>query len=338
MKISRKVIVIFAIILLLVFFALFITWENPQEENHIQFEEKIITAEKDDLISTISVTGIIQPKTKVEIIAPKRGRIDTVLAEEGAKIRKNQVLALISSEERVGLLDTAYVNLEEAKKSKNRRRIREARKELNLAKTTYKQIPIVAPIDGTLIYSDVKPGQNVSLDKILFILADVLVVVAQVDEVDIGKVKIDQPVKVTTDAFPDKVFEGKVTKIAFESKVIDNVTYYDITTDLSFTDGILKSGMTANVEITIFRKKDVLLVPKQVIIKKKEGEFVMLRKADGTYEERPVKTGLGDRNRIEILNGLNVGDKIVVKSEGSGEESEGKGRKFKIDLLKFFRK
>ena len=200
----KKMVLYLTIILIIVTTGVYLIQNIPGEKNGpIQSEERFISVEKGDLTSKISATGTIQPKTKVEIIAPKRGRIDKVLAEEGTEVRNSQVLALMSNEERVALIDTARVNLEEAKKSKNRRRIREARKELNLAKTTYKQILIVAPIDGTLIYSDVKPGQNVSLDKTLFILADILVVVAQVDEVDIGKVKVGQPVKVTTDAFPD---------------------------------------------------------------------------------------------------------------------------------------
>lgn len=309
---------------------------SPKSEEKEQ--EKSISVKRGDLSIKISATGLVQPKTKVEVIALKRGRINEILVEEGDQVKKGQILAWMSSEERVALVDTALAGLEEAKKSQDEKRIKKAEEELEIAQNTYMQIPIVAPIDGTIILRGVEPGQTAPLDEPLFILADVLVVVAQVDEVDIGKVKKGQSVNVTTDAFPDRVYQGKVAKIAYESRVIANVTYYDVTTDLLITDEILKSGMTANVEIILLKKESILLVPAYSIKKDKGESFVLVKTDKGDYEKKQVKTGLSDSINIEILEGLAEGEKIILKAEEPQEKKKGKGSGFKATDLKFFRK
>lgn len=232
-----KKIISFLIIILAVLSGLYIAADKlagPDELFLIDKEgkeEKLITAEKGDLTFKISAAGLVQPRTKVEIVSLKRGRVNEILVEEGDKVKKGEILAWMSSEELIALVDTASAALEEAKKNQDEEGIKKAKEELEIARNTYKKMPIVAPIEGIVILRGVEPGQTASLEEPLFILADVLVVIAQVDEVDIGKVKEGQPVRVTVDAFPDKTYEGKVAKIAFESKIVDNITYYDITTD-----------------------------------------------------------------------------------------------------------
>lgn len=311
---------------------------RPTPEMQEAAQEELFSVKRGDLAIKILATGMVQPKTKVEVIALKRGRIDEILVEEGNQINKGQILGWMSSEERIALVDTTLAGLEEAKKSQDEKRIKEAEQELRIAQNTYNQIPIVAPISGTLIFRGVEPGQTVSLDETVFILADVLVVVAQVDEVDIGKVKNGQLVNVTTDAFPDRIYQGKVTKIAYESRVIDNVTYYDITTDLLITDQILKSGMTANVEVIIVKKESALLVPRYAIIKEKEESFVLVKTDQGDYQKRRVKTGLADRKETEIVQGLTEGEKILINVTVLKGQSKDKGTGFKATDLKYFRK
>lgn len=339
MRALRMVIIFVVIIMFLALLGVLIKRAFlTKDDKPLQSEEKVITVEKRDLISTISATGIVQPKTKVEIIAPKRGRIDKVLVEEGNKIEKNRILALMSSEERVALLDTARVNLEEAKKSKKRKRIRAATKELTLAQNTYKQIPIISPIEGTIIFKGVKPNQYVSHDKVLFILSDVLVIVAQVNEADIGMVKLGQPLRITTDAFPDRVFNGNVDKIAFESKTIDDITYYDIITDPKITDNLLKSGMTANIEIIIEEKRDALCLPIYAIQYFEEGQFVIVENENNNYNIVKIETGINDGQYIEIINGLFEGQKVLLKQIDKKEESKQNRSPFSVKDLKFYRK
>lgn len=301
-------------------------------------EEEFVYVKKGDLTIKISATGLVQPKTKVEVIALKRGRIDEILVEEGDQVKKGQILAWMSSEERIALVDTALAGLEEARKSQDEKRIKKAEEELETAQNTYMQIPIVAPINGIIILRGAEPGQTVSLDGTLFIIADVLVVVAQVDEVDIGKVKKGQSVNVNTDAFPDKVYQGKVSKVAYESNVIEGVTFYNITTDLLITDETLKSGMTANVEIIIAKKENVLLIPEYAVKKDKGESFALVKTDQGNYEKRQVKTGLSDRKNTEILEGLTEGEKIIIKAKESEEKEKNKSPRFKASDIRYYRK
>ncbi|MFC1698599.1 efflux RND transporter periplasmic adaptor subunit [Candidatus Omnitrophota bacterium] len=302
-------------------------------------KEELVSVEKGDLTTKISATGLVRPKTKVNIIPLKRGRINEILTEEGDRVKKGQILAWMSSEERIALVDTALAGLEETKKSQDEKRIKQAERELEIAQNTYAQIPIVAPINGIVILRGAEPGQTVSLDDSIFILADVLVVVARVDEVDIGKVKKEQPVNVIVDAFPDKTFQGKVTKIAFESKIVDNITYYEITTDLVLATGELKSGMGANVEIITFQKEEAMLIPAYLIKEGKNQSYVWIKKGPDDYKQRFIKIGFTDGKNVEVLSGLSAGEKIVIKQDELTEDASEKQYKFGVSHIRdYFRK
>lgn len=235
----------------------------------------------------------------------------------------------------MGLHDVASANLNEA--LKNKRRIRAARKELKLVKNTYKLVSIFAPIDGTVISQNVEPSQTVPTDMTLFTLADVLVVVAQLDEIDVGKVSIGNEVKVDTDAFPEESFSGRITRIAYESKVIKNIAYYDITPDLIFDNKMLKSGMTANVEIEYSCDDNVIFVPIKAVFEKDGEHYVIVKSKGGKNEVRKIIVGLRDRSDIQIMSGVKVGEQIVTRTENDGKEWENI-RKFKSDHLKYFKK
>ncbi|MCM8823417.1 MAG: efflux RND transporter periplasmic adaptor subunit [Candidatus Omnitrophica bacterium] len=310
-----------------------------KEEDPMSVEEEIVSVKRGNMEIKILAEGEVRARNKVEVRASKAGRVEEILVDEGREVKKGQVLAWISSEERIALLDVALARLEEAEKSKDSEKIREAKKEWELAEETYKKMPIVAPIDGTIIHRGIEVGQNISLDTTLFILTDVLVVVARVDEIDIGKVEIAQPVRITFDAFPLEVVYGRVIKIAYNATVIDNVIYYDVTTDIELSKERLKSGMTANVEIILKESKDTLIISKRAIVKKEEGNFVYCKR-DGNNELIPIKTGLDDDINIEVIEGLKEGDEVVIKSEAkpSTNSSKKKGSKFKVEHLKYFRK
>ncbi|MCM8774260.1 MAG: efflux RND transporter periplasmic adaptor subunit [Candidatus Omnitrophica bacterium] len=310
-----------------------------KEEDPISVEEEIVYVKRGNMEIKILADGEVRPRNKVEVRASKAGRVEEILVDEGSEVKKGQVLAWISSEERIALLDVALARLEEAEKSDDSERIREAKRDWEIAEETYKKMPIVAPIDGTIIHRGIEVGQNISLDTNLFILTDVLVVVAKVDEIDIGKVEIGQPVRITVDAFPLDVVYGRVIKIAYNATVIDNVIYYDVTTDIEISKGKLKSGMTANVEIILKESKDTLFLPKRAIVKREEGNFVYCKK-DANDELIPIKTGLDDDINIEVIEGLNEKDMVVIKSEAklSTNPSKKKESKFKVEHLKYFRK
>jgi len=255
----------------------------------------------------VSASGVVKPRNRLEIKPPISGRVEKVLVREGKKIRKGEILAWMSSLDRAALLDAARAKGEEESKK---------------WEDVYKPTPIVAPLTGFIIKRNVEPGQTVTSQDPILVMADNLIVQAQVDETDMGKLKPGQKAKMVLDAYPEKKIQGKIEHIAYESEIVSNVTIYqvDIAPDKALE--ILRSGMSANVEVTVSKKKDVLLLPATAIEERKGKKFVLLKTESGEPENREVQTGIEDGKNVEIVAGLEESDLVLVSGEKGRPESK----------------
>jgi membrane fusion protein, macrolide-specific efflux system len=266
-----------------------------------------VVVSKDSLQSTVLSTGIVQPENRLEIKPPVSGRIDKVLVKEGQPLKKNQVLAYMSSTERALLLDTARVKGKAA--------------EAHWA-SLYKPIPIVAPLDGMLIKKKIEPGQTVFTGDTLLVMSDHLIVSGQVDETDLGRIRVGQEAVITLDSYPGQSVEAQVIRIAFEAQTVNNVTVYYVDILPQRVPDFMRSGMTANVTFIIAKKKDVLVLPFESI-RREDGKAVVLV-ADPTNPKEPMKkeiiTGITDGQKVEVIEGLAEGDtvKVVEGTIGGG--------------------
>jgi len=251
--------------------------------------------------NTVNATGNIQPQNRVEIKPPIGGRIDKILVEEGQDVKTGQILAIMSSTDRAALLDAARLQGADALKE---------------WEDVYKPTPLIAPIDGQVIVRTVNPGQTVTTSDVVVALSDRLIVQAQVDETDVGKVKLGQKAAITLDAYPEIAAQGKVDHIYYESKIVNNVTIYAVDIVPEKVPEVFRSGMSANVQIIQEQKDHVLLLPKEAVKKHHDKSFVMVRQeGDPKPARQDVVTGLSDDVNIEIVSGLNAGDKVVIVSK-----------------------
>lgn len=249
----------------------------------------------------ISTTGTVQPQNRLEIKPPINGRIEEILVKEGNKVKKGQILAWMSSTERAALLDAARPQGEEA---------------LKYWQEAYKPTPLIAPINGEVIVRAVEPGQTVTSTTPVVVLSDRLIVKAQVDETDIGKVKLDQAAIISLDAYPGQKVKSKVDHIAYESKVVNNVTIYEVDILPGSVPDVFRSGMSANVDIIERSKENVLLIPLEAVKQDRKGSFVLLSQGPGKEPvKRIVKLGISDDQNAEIISGLETKDKIIVKTQ-----------------------
>lgn len=261
---------------------------------------RAVAAERGDVEVSIHATGVVQPRNRLEIKPPISGRMDDILAREGDAVKKGQILAWMSSNERAALLDAARAK---------------GPQELAHWEELYKPAPLVAPLDGVVIDRKVEPGQTATAQDILFVMSDRLVVKAQVDETDIGRVKPGQSTALTLDAYPDKVIDGKVDHIAFEATTVNNVTIYEVDVLPAEVPEFMRSGMTANVTFSVERKEGALLVPADAVQQRGERSVVRMPGPEGAEPEtREIETGLSDGKRVEVLSGLKEGEKVLVQS------------------------
>jgi len=250
---------------------------------------------------SISTTGTVQPQNRLEIKPPISGRVEKVLVQEGDQVRRGQTLTLMSSTERAALLDAARAQNKD---------------QLAYWEEVYKPTPLVAPINGTVIVRAVEPGQTVTSGDAVIVLSDRLIVQAQVDETDIGKVKLKQTAVISLDAYPDTKVKAKIDHIAYESKIVNNVTIYEVDILPEKVPAIFRSGMSANVNIIEQSKENVLLIPLEAVKQDADGSFVLI--SSGRSEKpvmRRVQLGISDDKNVEVVSGLETQDNIVMASQ-----------------------
>jgi HlyD family secretion protein len=195
------------------------------------------------------------------------------------------------------------------------------RAEEELANSTIK-----APIRATVLTRDVEIGSPVSSilnlganATLVMTLGDIerVFVRGKVDEADIGRVRLGQAARITTESFPDRVFEGRVTQISPIGVEKDNVTTFEVKVSIDNATKELKANMTANAEIVLEQFTDSLLVPESaVVFDAQRKPFVDLVDPGSKTGRRrvPVTVGVGNGTRMQIREGVKAGDKVVLPS------------------------
>lgn len=247
--------------------------------------------------TVITSTGTVQPQNRLEIKPPINGRIDDILVKEGQAVKAGQTLAWMSSTERAALLDAARARGPE---------------EMKYWKEVYKPTPLIAPIDGDVIVSKDEPGQTVTSADVVIVLSDRLIVQAQVDETDIGKIKVGQEASVSLDAYPKIKISGTVDHIYYESLIVNNVTIYQVDIRPEKVPDVFRSGMSATVNIIEETKDGILTLPVAAVHRGKEGAYVFVKGRGKKPDERKVQTGISDEKNIEIVSGLTTNDKVLM--------------------------
>jgi HlyD family secretion protein len=211
------------------------------------------------------------------------------------------------------------------------------------------QARVTSPMSGVVIKKGVELGETVTSGvssfndgTVMFTVADLktLIIRVNLNEVDIAKVRVGQPVRVTLDAYPQKIFTGKVRFVAPAAKVVDKIKVFEIEVALDHLDPAFRTGMSANVEILGEQRAKALSIPLEAL-QRREGATVVYRlKAGlpvkevekarealngrskfvwlsenwkGYFEPVPVNAGIATLERVEIVNGLRAGDQVALE-------------------------
>jgi len=198
--------------------------------------------------------------------------------------------------------------------------VKQAAAQLAFNQAQFDKSFIRSPIAGTVLQLNVQQGETLAAGlsaPTLIVVADLhrLEVDAYVDETDIGKVKIGQAAQVVVDAFPDRIFQGKVTKVASGSTIQQGVVTYDVVISLNNAGVDLKPDMTASVTIVTGSVHNALLIPTVAVHNGVKGATVNVLRKDAqgsSIKAVPVKAGGSDGINTQILKGLTEKDIIVV--------------------------
>ncbi|MCW7465862.1 efflux RND transporter periplasmic adaptor subunit [Leptospira levettii] len=276
---------------------LYFTFGSGKSKQEFKIESTSVT--RGDLIVTVRATGTAIPKNRLEVKPPIAGRIESILAEEGEHVAKGKILVWMSSTERAALLDAARAK---------------GNDELKKWEDFYKPTPVISPLRGLVIASNISTGQTVTQQDILFVLSDNLMVQAKVDETDLSKIKIGQIANIVVDSFSNEPIRAKVKHIGYEAVIENNVTMYNVDLELFSIPEFLRSGMSITVDFIISEEKDVLLIPND-FVKRNNKKGIILLKTDGSLQESNVAIGHSDDQNTSILSGLVEGDLVYRKKK-----------------------
>jgi len=214
---------------------------------------------------------------------------------------------------------------------------------------TSQRARVTAPMNGVVIKKGVELGDTItsgvssfSAGTVVFTVADLksLIIRVNLNEVDIAKVQVGQPVRVNLDAYPQRTFTGKVRFVAPAAKLADKIKVFEVEVALDELTEAFRTGMSANVEILGERRAKALSIPLEAL-HRKEGQTVVYRlkkdlKPEGFkqakealsgrgkftwlsehwkefFEPVTVKAGLATLERVEVLSGLSEGDQVCLE-------------------------
>jgi len=220
---------------------------------------------------------------------------------------------------------------------------------------TTQRLNVTSPMDGLVIRRNVELGDTVTSGVSSFNAGTVLMTVADVDtmiikaginEVDIGKLRLGQPVRVTLDAYPKVRFAGSIDRIAPAARLEDKVKVFDVEIRIDRQGAELRTGMTANVDVIGDKREGVLTLPVEALFRRDDEEIVYVRKAEAPraaekgsllsrafaadesepepkldekdrwqqrFEVRTVETGLSSLDKVEVVSGLEAGTEVAVE-------------------------
>jgi len=288
---------IYGLILVAVIVSAYIIFSNgsDQEEKYT-----FVDIKKGSITNAITSSGTLEAMSTVEVGTQVSGRISHLYVDFNDDVRRGQLLATIDTTILAAQVRDAQVALERfkaqyneavAKHERNKKlfeknflseldfiasktslenssaSLKSGELALEKAKTNLQYAYITAPIAGKIINRNVEQGQTVAASlsaPTLFTMVEDLSsmrILVDVDEGDIGQIKVGQLVKFTVQAFQDKKFDGEVTQIRLSPKTVQNVVNYTVVVKADNEDKVLLPGMTATVDFFIAQKEDVLLVP-----------------------------------------------------------------------------
>ncbi len=341
---------------------------------------------------TITATGTLEATNTVEVGTQVSGVIEKLYVDFNSEVKKGQLIAELDKSTLLSDLETkeADVNraqaefdyqesnlarmkvlndqemladsdydLAEYNYKTTKASLKSAKANLDKAERNLSYATIYSPIDGIVLNRAVEEGQTVAASmntpELYTITNDlsIMQVEADVDEADIGMVKLGQRVDFTVDAFPDDTFTGEVSEVRLQPTEISNVVTYTVIVTVGNAEHKLKPGMTASITDYVEEANDVLLLPGKAVrftpdrdlmmnymsslpedqrpappsqknqgpsgtppgVEMDEGQQVVWVKEGISIRPVPVETGINDGSNIEILSGLTEGDLVITSME-----------------------
>lgn len=362
------------------------TYYFVSSKNNKTFGWKSVKVVKGDVSVLVTATGSVNADTTVSVGTQVSGIVAKLYADWNTPVKEKQIIALIDTTflaaariNAQAALDKALVLMDQTQREFNRYKklldekvasqedyetyltnfesaktsVTSAKAALNQTLVNLQYAVIRAPVSGVIISRNVELGQTVVASfntPTLFTIANDLKkmqVLADVDEADVGQIKVGQQAEFTVDAYPDTTFTGSIFQIRLQPTMVQNVVNYIVVINVGNDDLKLLPGMTTNIRVKVNEHKDILKIPVNALHFTPPDDYIANAPVPDSVKERwykiiskntekttsstgqnktayvwitdgkdllpkKVTLGLSDSNFIEVSGDINEGDEIVT--------------------------
>ena len=375
---KRSIIIFLSVVVILALvIAGYFIWKGKKE---IKYTWNTVHPETGDIQIVVTSTGTLNAEKTVLVGTQVSGVISKIFVDYNDVVKAGQVIAVLDTRSLNVALNSAKANLskavsqlEQVKAEYNRSKelfdkqllsqsdfdvqvsnyqvalenVKVAEGDVSKARIDLNFATIVAPISGVIVSRNVDVGQTVAASfttPTLFTIANDLKKMqlqANVDEADIGQIKIGQPVSFNVDAYPEETFKGVVQQIRLQPITLNNVVSYAVMIEAPNEELKLLPGMNANISIVVEEKNGVIKIPipalnfsppknaqkelDSILVKKQRDSLSSVGKSlvfvleDGLLKPVEIQTGLSDGIYAELISGIiNSQSQLILGIKGSG--------------------
>jgi membrane fusion protein, multidrug efflux system len=291
-----------------------------------------------DLFATYETTANITTEGDAPVVARVAGDVVELLVEEGARVTAGQALARLDGERlRLEMLaakadrDRVQGEFDRYQDLVSRGLVSKAafdnlqydldaiRATYELRKLEYDYTTLRAPIDGQVATRNIRPGQNVAANDVAFRITDTGQLAAELDipQTELSRIRAGQSATLMVDSMPGREFPAEIVRIS-PTVDMENGTFR-ARAEFDNASGELAPGMFARFSIAYEHHPDALLIPHDALLEEDEETAVYVVAGD-TVERRVIRTGIVNRGKIEVLDGLDESDQVVVTGHSSLRE------------------
>ncbi len=366
-----------SIITLVAVIAIFFIYQYFTQKKDAKIAIQTVKMSKQNITTSVTATGTVEPVDQVEVGTQVSGIINHIYVDYNSQVKKGQLLAELDKTNLQESVNNALAQYEAALNELNyyqqnynrqnnmfrsgviskadyeqaayqvknsQQTVSQRKTALAQARTNLSYANIYAPIDGIILSREVEEGQTVAASMTtptLFSIAKDITkmqVEANVDEADIGEVKVGQRVSFTVDAYPQEEFSGKVRQVRLAATTESNVVTYTVIIDADNSEQKLKPGLTATVTIFTQELKNINSVPAAAIsfspdtkalqeyylqnqltgkipetkTGKNKEKYIWIKNKDNSLSQKQITIGISDGINIQVNNGLAGNEEIVT--------------------------
>lgn len=322
--------------------------EKAQEEVDNRLTVETVAVEQGSIYKDVNYSGCLKGSDEVTLYPKAAARVVAIHLREGDPVAKGQtIISLDTTDYETGATvaaaalaqaESAYENTrtnvertrqlyEQGAVSQQQMEqaelglvqassaLEQARVGVQNAQNLLSNCQVTSPINGVVGLIQITEGNMASPQAPVAVVSSTgkMAVKINVAESEIGFVKVNDPVKVKVSSISDREFTGKITSVAAVAHPQTRAFPVEVT--LENPDNVLRSGMIAEVQVATEKKDGVLTIPRNAVVQKGARHVVFTVDEESVVHETTIQVGIQNRERVEVIKGLKVGDQVVVKGQ-----------------------